>query len=32
MNNAEGKHHVIKYSDIKAAHIILGQFFPAHTL
>lgn len=30
MNSVEAKHQMIKDTDIKAAHIILGQFSPAH--
>lgn len=32
MNSVEGKHQMIKDTDIKVAHVILGQCFPAHTL
>lgn len=32
MNIVEGKHQMIKDTDIKVAHIILGQGYPAHTL
>lgn len=32
MNSVEAKHQMIEHTDIKAGHIILGQFSPAHTL